>query len=112
MPWPPTRRAGNRLVINVAIVAALVGVVVLGFSVSARQERMAGEAQRAQHLAQAVHQVKYRSADLNGWQNAYALDITRAVDRADDDTGVSRSKFISAAARFDGDLTALEALPA
>jgi signal transduction histidine kinase len=113
MAWPPARRAaGNRLVINAAIVAVLVAVVVLGFSVSARQEEMAGEARQAQRLAQAVHQIKYRSADLNGWQNAYALDIARAVERASDDTGVSRAHFIAAAARFDSDLTALEALPA
>ncbi|MFD1367712.1 ATP-binding protein [Actinoplanes sichuanensis] len=108
MPWPRAHWGGKRLVINAAIVAVLVTMVVLGFSVSARQERMAGEARRAQQLAQAVQQVKYRSADLNGWQNAYALDI----ERADAGTEVSRAQFVAAAARFDGDLTALERLPA
>ncbi|MFC4070237.1 ATP-binding protein [Actinoplanes subglobosus] len=108
----PIRRAGNRLVINAAIVAVLLTVVVLGFSVSARQERMARDARAAQHLAQTADQVKYRSADLNGWQNAYALEITRDVEGVDEDTAESRAQFVEAAARFDTELNALEALSA
>ncbi|GIE77336.1 hypothetical protein Aph02nite_32860 [Actinoplanes philippinensis] len=112
MRWRPNRRSGNRLVINVAIVGVLITMVVLGVSVSARQERMADQARRAQHLAQAADQVKYRSADLNGWQNAYALDIARSMDGAADDSSGSRAQFIAAAARFNSDLTTLENLPA
>jgi two-component system cell cycle sensor histidine kinase/response regulator CckA len=111
MKWPPTRRAGHRIVIDAAIVAVLATVVVLGFSASARQERMAREAKHAQNLAHAAHQVKYRSADLNGWQTAYALDILRYAGAADDGTTATRSRFIQAAARFDAELTTLESLP-
>jgi two-component system cell cycle sensor histidine kinase/response regulator CckA len=56
--------------------------------------------------------VKFRAADFNGWQTAYALDIVRAVPGAANDTSASRAKFLDAAARFDSELRALESLSA
>jgi two-component system cell cycle sensor histidine kinase/response regulator CckA len=112
MSWLAKRQPGRRLLINVAIVAVLAAVAVLGYSVSHRQETMAGEARRAQQLAQAAQQVKFRAADFNGWQTAYALDIIREVPEATADTTASRAKFLDAAAKFDSELHALELLSA
>jgi two-component system cell cycle sensor histidine kinase/response regulator CckA len=110
MTWLSRRRARRRLLMNAATIAALTAVAALGFSVSHRQEAMAGEAQRAHELAQAAQQVKFRAADFNGWQTAYSLDIVREVPGAANDTSASRAKFLDAAARFDSELRTLESL--
>jgi two-component system cell cycle sensor histidine kinase/response regulator CckA len=112
MSWLPGRWARRRLLITVATIAVLITVAVLGYSVSDRQETMASEARRAQELAHTAQQVKFRAADFNGWQTAYALDIVRAVPKAADDTSASRAKFLAAAVTFDKDLHALELLSA
>ncbi|WP_433788624.1 ATP-binding protein [Actinoplanes sp. CA-252034] len=90
----------------------LVAVAVLGYSASHRQEAMASGAREAQQLALAAQQVKFRAADFNGWQTAYALDIIRAVPGAAVDTSAGRAKFLDAAAKFDRELDALELLSA
>ncbi|SNR43038.1 His Kinase A (phospho-acceptor) domain-containing protein [Actinoplanes regularis] len=100
------------MIVNVALIAALVAVALLGYFVSRRQETMAGEAREAQQLTQAAQQVKYRAADFNGWQTAYALDIVRAVPGATDDSSPSRAAFLDAAAKFENELATLDALAA
>jgi methyl-accepting chemotaxis protein len=52
-------------------------------------------------------QVKFRAADFNGWQTAYAFDALRAVPDAGTGTGSSRSSFLASAAAFRGELAAL-----
>jgi methyl-accepting chemotaxis protein len=51
---------------------------------------------------------KFRTADFNGWQNGYALDILRGVAGAADDTVGTRAQFVAATAAFRDDLTALD----
>ncbi|AEV84316.1 histidine kinase [Actinoplanes sp. SE50] len=110
MSWLSKRRYERRLLVTAITIVVLVAVVVLGYSVSYRQEAMAGQAQRAQRLAQSAQQVKFRAADFNGWQTAYALDIIRGEPEATADTSPSRAKFLDAAQKFDKDLGALELL--
>ncbi|AEV89105.1 histidine kinase [Actinoplanes sp. SE50] len=112
MGWLSKRRLARRLLVNAITIAVLVAVAVLGYSVSHRQETMAGQARQAQRLAESAQQVKFRAADFNGWQTAYALDIIRAVPGATADTSPSRAKFLDAAAKFDSELDALEVLSA
>jgi methyl-accepting chemotaxis protein len=50
---------------------------------------------------------KFRTADFNGWQNGYALDILRGVNGATDDTVGTRARFVASAAAFRDDLAAL-----
>ncbi|WP_433380173.1 ATP-binding protein [Actinoplanes sp. CA-142083] len=88
----------------------LVAVAGLGYVVSYRQETTASRARQAQRLVQAAQQVKYRVADFNGWQTAYAFDITRGLPGAAGDSSPSRAMFLRSAAAFDADLTALQAL--
>jgi methyl-accepting chemotaxis protein len=61
----------------------------------------------AQVTTRVAMQVKFRSADFNGWQTAYAFDVLRGVPGATDDTTGSRRDFLASAARFDAELTAL-----
>ncbi|MFI6078584.1 methyl-accepting chemotaxis protein [Actinoplanes sp. NPDC051343] len=51
--------------------------------------------------------VKFRTADFNGWQNGYALDILRGVNGATDDTVGSRAKFLASTTAFRDDLAAV-----
>lgn len=102
----------GRLIVNVALIVAVAALVALGYSVSRRQEGMARAARQAQDLARAAQQVKYRAADFNGWQNAYALDIARALPGATDDESAGRSRFLDSSAKFRNEMAVLESLPA
>jgi methyl-accepting chemotaxis protein len=66
---------------------------------------------QTEEIATTALQLKYRSADLNGWQTAYAFDITEGTAGATLDTGASRAAFLDSAASFRTELAALEALP-
>jgi methyl-accepting chemotaxis protein len=52
-----------------------------------------------------AQQLKFRAADVNGWQNAYALDA--ASGKAVDDTSGSRKIFLDAADAFRRELAAV-----
>jgi methyl-accepting chemotaxis protein len=49
-------------------------------------------------------QLKFRSADFNGWQTAYAFDIQLGTPGATADTGASRKAFLASAASFEREL--------
>ena len=57
----------------------------------------------------AAKQVKFRSADFNGWQTAYAFDITRGVVGATAESAPSRAAYLASAALFTTELNALAA---
>jgi methyl-accepting chemotaxis protein len=59
-------------------------------------------------------QVKFRAADFNGWQTAYAFDVMRRVAGSTRDDGTSRAAFLASAAQFENELAALRSagLPA
>ena len=52
----------------------------------------------------AAQQVKFRSADVNGWQTAYAFDIVRGAAGATADTAGSRAAFLASMRAFDTEL--------
>jgi methyl-accepting chemotaxis protein len=54
-------------------------------------------------------QVKFRSADFNGWQTAYALDMVLGNEAATEEGG-SRPAFLAAADAFKKELDALSRL--
>jgi methyl-accepting chemotaxis protein len=56
-------------------------------------------------------QVKFRSADFNGWQTAYAFDIIRGLKGASGDQAASRSAFLASAQSFRSELAAVSAQP-
>ena len=45
-------------------------------------------------------QLKFRGADFNGWQTAYAFDIIRGLKGATGDSASSRAAFLASAASF------------
>ncbi len=52
-------------------------------------------------------QVKFRAADFNGWQTAYAFDIIRGAEGAAADEAASRKAFLDSAASFGRELEAV-----
>jgi methyl-accepting chemotaxis protein len=54
-------------------------------------------------------QVKFRAADFNGWQTAYAFDAVRGVPGAAASSGSSRRSFVASAEAFRAELAALSA---
>ncbi len=55
--------------------------------------------------------MKYQAADWNGWQTAYAFDISLGAKDATTDTGASRAAFLDSAAALDKQLTDFAARP-
>ena len=76
-------RVGPRLAVAFGVVLALLGLVVLvGVRAAWAASRDAAELAEAVTLTGDVGQLKYRAADFNGWQTAYALDVARKTPKA------------------------------
>ncbi|MFI7542355.1 methyl-accepting chemotaxis protein [Actinoplanes sp. NPDC049599] len=108
------KRGLRNIRISTRLVAAM--VVLLGFLVTAiviGLTAISGQANATRRLAdysatsRLAEQVKFRSADFNGWQTAYAFDIVRGVPGAAADTADARSAFLTSAAAFRRELEAL-----
>ncbi|WP_203996953.1 methyl-accepting chemotaxis protein [Virgisporangium aurantiacum] len=111
MGWASNVSVGVRLTVNAVVtLALLLGVAALGYSVTSKQSRLAGEANDAALVVEAAKQVKFRSADFNGWQTAYAFDVARGLPNAVADSSDSRKQFLAAADAFQDELGALESL--
>ena len=89
----------------------LCAVAAAGWAGNARLSDAAGRLAQAQHLTDLAGQVKYRAADFNGWQTAYALDVALGTKGATSDDGSSRAAFLASAAGFGRELDALRAAP-
>jgi methyl-accepting chemotaxis protein len=107
-----------RLFGNISIGARLAGaftciclclVVAIGVGLwgANKSENAAGRLAVAGDLRRDAMVVKFRTADFNGWQNGYALDILRGVNGATDDTVGSRAKFLASTTAFRDDLAAV-----
>ena len=51
----------------------------------------------AQSLTADAGTARFRTADFNGWQTAYAFDIARGTPAATSDDGASRKAFLASA---------------
>ncbi|WP_433730442.1 methyl-accepting chemotaxis protein [Actinoplanes sp. CA-051413] len=101
-------RISSRLVAAmVVLLALLIAVVAVGLSAIAGQSRATATLADYSTANQLAKQVKFRSADFNGWQTAYAFDIVRGVDGAAADTAEARAAFLASAASFRQELQAL-----
>jgi methyl-accepting chemotaxis protein len=110
-------RISSRLVAAMAVLLALlIGVLAVGLSAISDQAGTTRTLADFARITQLAKQVKFRSADFNGWQTAYAFDVSRGVAGAADDTAEARSAFLASSAAFrkelaavgNGDLTADE----
>jgi methyl-accepting chemotaxis protein len=101
-------RIGTRLVVAfVAMAGVVAAIVVMGLTGFADQYRSTGEVRESQVLASWAAEAQFRSADLNGWQTAYAFDNFRGAPGAAADSAGSRSLFLESAAGFADDLARL-----
>jgi methyl-accepting chemotaxis protein len=91
---------------------ALIGMVVLGYSAVNGQlngQRTVSELTAMRSMAQTL---QYDFADFNGWQTAYAFDVSRQGPAAASDTAASRKSFLDSVARTRQDLASLKPLAA
>ncbi|TIC86416.1 methyl-accepting chemotaxis protein [Nocardioides sp. GY 10127] len=100
-----TRLVGLALLGPVALAVAA-GLGVRAFATQQEATDRVGTAVALATLAQAT---RYDTADMNGWQTAYAFDALRGVEGAST-TGESRAAFLDSAARLDGHLSELAGL--
>lgn len=102
---------GRRLACAFAVVLLLLlGVLGVGLDTASAQSRAAAQLANADRLLAAAGQVKFRSADFNGWQTAYAFDVLRGAPDATSDGAPSRAAFLSSAAAFQRELATATAL--
>ena len=100
---------GARLVAAFALLVGLLLVVAaVGLSGGSAQGTAANKLQSSSRLTREVMQVKYRGADFNGWQTAYAFDIIRGAPGATADSAPSRKAFLASAASFRRELAAVQ----
>lgn len=89
------------------LVVLLCAVGGAGLAATAQLSADAARVAEAQSLTADAGTAKYRTADFNGWQTAYAFDIARGVAGATSDEGTSRQAFLASAAAFRADLERL-----
>src|ERR1039458_9899009 len=84
-------RLGGAFAVVAVLLALVAGVAVQGGS---SQGSAATTLSSQLRLTRDVMQVKFRSADFNGWQTAYAFDIIRGLKGASGDHAASRGAFL------------------
>ncbi|MEV7625222.1 methyl-accepting chemotaxis protein [Actinoplanes sp. NPDC089786] len=102
-------RISARLTATMLILLVLLGgigaVGVAAIFALRRATATVGDYRKTTRLA---GQVKFRAADFNGWQTAYAFDAVRGIKDATTDSATSRKAFLTSAAAFRAELTDLE----
>jgi len=90
------------------VVVALATLSVVGYTGFGTQSRAAAEARQNADLVEQALQIKYRAADWNGWQTAYAFDIARGEMDATADDAERRQEFLKASAALRAAIAELE----
>ncbi|GLW94256.1 methyl-accepting chemotaxis protein [Actinokineospora globicatena] len=98
-------RVGAAMAVLLVLLCALATVAVTSME---RERESAQAIARSRQLTQLAMQVKFRSADFNGWQTAYAFDVMRTVPDATSDTVGSRKTFLASADSFRKELAQLQ----
>jgi len=93
-------------VLPLVLILVVSMVAVLGFtSDTAASEAVASSAD----ISNDAQSLQYQAADYNGWQTAYAYDVTRGVKGAYEDTADSRKAFLASGAEVARKLDLLKA---
>lgn len=101
-------RISTRLVaVLLTLLALLVGVMTVSVRAMVSEREAVRTLAEYQKVTELAMQVKFRSADFNGWQTGYAFDVNRGVDGATGDGGASRAAFLTSAAAFRSEVDAL-----
>jgi len=110
MGWMNNARVGVRLAVTFGIVAVLlVAMVAIAFWGFNEQARTQDELVSDIRMTQDAMELKFGSADINGWQTAYALDAVLGTEGATSDDSGSRQAFLESVDVFREDMIALEA---
>ena len=105
-------RLGTRLSGAFGLLAMLLVIVgVVGLRSNLTQATDGEQVAEALALSADAGTAKFRTADFNGWQTAYAYDVSRGVPNATSDTAQSRKAFLAAAAPSRADLARLKGHP-
>src|SRR5438067_8380208 len=89
-----------------AILIVVGAVAVWG---SSTQGAAATKLREAATTATLSERLKFQAADVNGWQTAYAFDVTRGVRGARSDNAPSRKAFLASEGGFDALVKELKA---
>jgi methyl-accepting chemotaxis protein len=101
-------RISVRMVAAMALLLALlVCIAAFGLTAITTLRRSTATVSEFNSITRLSMQVKFRSADFNGWQTAYAFDVARDVPDAAADGGGSRAAFLASAQAFRTELDAL-----
>ncbi|RZU51132.1 PAS domain S-box-containing protein [Krasilnikovia cinnamomea] len=101
-------RLGGAFGLAGLLLIILIGVAVNNTLAQRRAERQVAESAALQRDALTA---KFRAADFNGWQTAYAFDTIRGVPGAAADRGAQRSLFLASATAFRQDLARIATHP-
>ena len=82
-------------------------LTVVGISGGSSQSSAGDQLSRSVRTTREATQVKFRGADFNGWQTAYAFDVIRGLPNAASDSSPSRKAFLASAAAFHQELGVL-----
>jgi methyl-accepting chemotaxis protein len=103
-------RIGTRLLVLAGTVVFFLGVVaVVGFTRISSGGQAAAELDAVSDLQALAQTVQADFADLNGWQNGYALEVAKLGAAKADDSATNRKQFLTVAARTSADLDQLAA---
>ncbi len=98
--------------IGLAVLVAVAATVLIAVSVSrvSSQRDVQRSVAQTGTLQAAAQTVQFDFADFNGWQTAYAFDVTRLGTSAAADSAESRKAFLASVARTRTNMAALQAL--
>ncbi|WP_158647634.1 methyl-accepting chemotaxis protein [Actinoplanes sp. ATCC 53533] len=101
-------RISTRMAAAMTVLLALLGgIVFIGLSAISDQRTATQVVSDYQRTTRLAMQVKFRSADFNGWQTAYAFDVARGIPDAATDASASRASFLASAQAFRAETAAL-----
>ena len=110
MSWLSNLKIGRRLGAAFALLAILLGIVGgVGFWASTSQASDTALLEEHAHNVRDSLQLKFRAADVDGRQTAYALDVALGTEGATRDTGASRAAFLASAAAFTDEISRMRA---
>ena len=109
------RRVGISVRLNVlaaVISVAMTVLISIGYVAVSGQLTTQADLQAITRAQDSARVVQYDFADFNGWQTAYAFDVTRLGTKAAADTADSRKAFLASVSRTRKDLETLKRVTA
>jgi len=105
-------QVGKRLAVGFLTTGLLfIGASAISLRASGQQTDALTQVDNTSQVTKGALELKFQAADVNGWQTAYALDVSLGTPNATDDSVGSRKAFLASATAFSGLLDELGALP-